>query len=347
MSNAGGTRERLSFLDAARGLAALLVLAEHGLDASLPEFLPALLGHGFLGRAGVILFLLISGFIIPASLEQIACNVRFWLRRFFRLFPAYWLSIALAWCCWKSGLWNSVGPSIQTGDWFFNLTMLQGFLARPHVWGVFWTLQLELIIYVTFSLLFTAGLLQWLSRLAGLALASYALIGLARPLLEGNPFGIGGQRLLYFAPLAGALAQRLVTGQSGSRMLSVWVLAQASILAVVWSINHLLFPEQITTACLREQACTWGIAYLCFFLLLAARQHTMPPLACWLGRISYSVYLLHPLVLLVLARTHWPAWVFLPALLAGTLVLAELAYRSLELPGIALGRALERRWLGL
>jgi peptidoglycan/LPS O-acetylase OafA/YrhL len=47
----------------------------------------------------------------------------------------------------------------------------------------------------------------------------------------------------------------------------------------------------------------------------------------------------------LLLPRHWPAWAFLPALLGGTLLLAELAYRTVEAPGIALGRVAERRWL--
>jgi peptidoglycan/LPS O-acetylase OafA/YrhL len=346
MPSAASVKERLGFLDVARALAALLVLAEHGLNTCLPHYLPSFLPSATLGRAGVILFLLISGFIIPASLEHGGSNARFWLRRFFRLFPAYWLSLAVAFgYCWRSGQFVSAMPSVKTGDWLLNLTMLQGFFARPHVWGVFWTLQLELVIYVTCSLLFTAGLLRRSSWIAWLAVAGYALMGLGRPLLEGKPFGFNGQRFLYFAPLAGLMAQRYFAGRFGGRSLLAWGLAQVGILAAVWSVNHALFPAEMTTACLWEWACTWGVACACFFLLLAARDRPMPSAGRWMGRISYSVYLLHPFVLMVLSPAHGPAWAFLLGLLAGTLLLAELAYRFVELPGIALGRAVERRWL--
>jgi peptidoglycan/LPS O-acetylase OafA/YrhL len=335
-------RERLDFLDAARGLAALFVLAEHGMAACVPGYLAWARDHVDLGQVGVVLFLLISGFIIPVSLEQGGSNARFWLRRCFRLFPAYWLSIVVGfgcYCCCDAICF----PPLETGDWLLNLTMLQGFCNRPHLWGVFWTLQLELVIYGACSLLFTVGLLRRADWIAGLVLAGYLGIGLAQPLLLDKPFGINGRRFLYFAPLVGLVAQRCWAGQSWRGTLPALMLGQAFLLPAVWWVNHAWFPAAMTAACLRELAGTWGLAYACFFLLLATRRWQLPA-ACWLGRISYSVYLLHPFVLALVGLTDLPPWAFLPALLAGTLLVADLAYRFVEVPGIATGRALERRW---
>ena len=67
-----------------------------------------------------------------------------------------------------------------------------------------------------------------------------------------------------------------------------------------------------------------------------------PPLV-FLGRISYSLYLLHLLVLFALVRTASPAvsvyWL-LPAALVLSIGLAWLSYRAVELPSIRLGRHL-------
>src|SRR5260370_40633250 len=78
--------ERLEFLDFARGLAALLVVVAHGLATCVPGFLHWSLTHLDLGRAGVVLFLLISGFIIPTSLGKGGNLGKVWWSRFFRLF---------------------------------------------------------------------------------------------------------------------------------------------------------------------------------------------------------------------------------------------------------------------
>src|SRR5436305_756561 len=87
------TRERLSFLDVARGAAALLVLVEHGLYACVPGYIQYAQAHVVIGEAGILVFFLISGFVIPMSLENGGTNAGFWLRRSFRLLPVYWFGI--------------------------------------------------------------------------------------------------------------------------------------------------------------------------------------------------------------------------------------------------------------
>ena len=82
------------------------------------------------------------------------------------------------------------------------------------------------------------------------------------------------------------------------------------------------------------------------------------PLLLWLGRISYSVYLMHIPVLYLVFRAitrldgHIGGWKFLALALPGTLVatiaLAAATYLFIELPGMRLGRRLadQRRPLG-
>src|SRR5581483_1243341 len=113
-------------LDVARGVAALVVLLEHGLEMTWPGYTEWSLVHVNLGKIGVLLFLLVSGFIIPVSLEAGGSNARFWLRRFFRLYPAYWLSILLTYGYCRG--WGAPWPVHDARTWLVNLTMLQGFL---------------------------------------------------------------------------------------------------------------------------------------------------------------------------------------------------------------------------
>src|SRR4051794_2081867 len=83
---------RLAWLDAIRGVGASAVLLEH----LLYRFLPGLRPYWFnLGMYGVLVFFLVSGYIIPASLEHRGDVRAFWIGRFFRLYPLYLLVTGL------------------------------------------------------------------------------------------------------------------------------------------------------------------------------------------------------------------------------------------------------------
>ena len=94
------TAPRLDWLDALRGYAALVVVLFH--------LSPTVIGPGAhmavfrvidLGKYGVLLFFLVSGYVIPMSLERHGSLRRFWIGRLFRIYPAYLFAIAFLIAC--------------------------------------------------------------------------------------------------------------------------------------------------------------------------------------------------------------------------------------------------------
>jgi len=100
------------------------------------------------------------------------------------------------------------------------------------------------------------------------------------------------------------------------------------------------------------QTQNFGVAYLIGVALFVATLlfwKRPPEMIVWMGSISYSLYLLHPIVLYPLAWVltfvvSWPAPLGLGTLLlvlgAGSLALAALSYRWFELPAINYARRL-------
>ena len=101
----GGTQRFLA-LDTLRGVAILMVVVGH--------FLPDRLVFGgiahhvnSLGRGGVILFFLLSGYLIFRNVER-QDTATFLSRRLFKIFPAYSVNVALIFAL---GYFNSAPPT--------------------------------------------------------------------------------------------------------------------------------------------------------------------------------------------------------------------------------------------
>src|SRR5215212_1633861 len=136
--------ERLHFLDALRGVAALAVFFAHACGVLFPGFNDIAFSRFDLGNFGVMLFFLCSGFIIPVSLERQGSLRVFWLRRLFRLFPLYWLTIAILLLKGYAAGWRGFPASFfasPLGYLAANMTMLQILFGYPHMVGLAWTLM--------------------------------------------------------------------------------------------------------------------------------------------------------------------------------------------------------------
>ncbi|RKT15813.1 peptidoglycan/LPS O-acetylase OafA/YrhL [Streptomyces sp. 1114.5] len=168
---------RLGWLDALRGLAALAVAMHHfGLLDKLPHGarVPQYLDLGFFG---VMLFFLVSGYIIPASLERHG-NVRaFWTGRIFRIHPAVIVTVVGCLLVLPRDATSVQGfafahPLLSATA---NALMLQDLMGVPSTLGVLWSLSYEMVFYYFVTALFVLG---WHRRSAPIAFgfAAVALV---------------------------------------------------------------------------------------------------------------------------------------------------------------------------
>jgi peptidoglycan/LPS O-acetylase OafA/YrhL len=338
-------KDRLVFLDIARGIAALLVVVSHGLNAWIPGYMDWSAGRINLGSIGVHLFFVITGFIIPASLCRNGSLSRFWLRRFFRLFPLYWTVIAVCWLSTLTGHPTGQVTLDRPWAWIANLGMVQSFTGQRHVLAIFWTLTWELMIYGACSVLYLLGLLRrphlviWM-----MVLSAYVAGGIWRPLAEGERFVVGGRMFYVLGPFFGAAFEAYHSGRLSRRGLTRLVMCFYLAIAAMLVVNGLICPEPATQAGeLWRFFGHWFFAFTGFAILYATRHRLSHGFFSWCGRISYSAYLWHAIVVEALVLSGCPNWLYLPALVIGTLAISAISYRFIESPGIALGRVLESR----
>lgn len=309
--------KRLECLDALRGIAALLVVLQHMLEQAVPHF--ALLQWCNIGRLGVFLFFLISGFVVPFSIKGDRPLQRFAISRAARLLPALWLSIAIMLA------FESATPGIIMA----NMAMIARPLGLPELAGAYWTLSYELAFYLAVAALFSLGLLRRAPVVGLITLAGLALV------IPAIPTGYAGV-LLNLALLFTGLLLRLALLE-GDRAARPWAIAATLGLLLAGSAYALLFDggnPRIDGV----PRLTASVLAVIVFVAVIVRQPQAGRVPVYLGTISYSVYLfqepvlraLHPLLAI-------DATLYLLGVLAVLIAVASAVYHWVERPFIALG----------
>ena len=331
---------RLDVVDTFRGLAVLSVMAFHftvaltrplfrldsyHYDGRFPGWLEA-------GRYGVHVFFVISGLVIALTLVRSKTALEFAGRRFARIYPAFLFAVSLALVTTAMD-----GPPFGPrglGDYVANLTLLAPHLGRPWIDESYWTLLVEA--------------------------KFYCVCGLAYVVLRRN-FWIG---LIGYCALAAAVAQHWTWGAHVWLFsdltpyflagVSAWLFCcerrrrAAGLCLAVSLLLEAYYNFGLPRTCAFQGVClhlapdTVAWAYLAatigglLLLLAAGVRRGIGPLT-WVGRISYSLYLVHAFLGLWVIRTLKAAHVPDLAALAGAVMIsfavATLMFTFVEEPG--------------
>ncbi|MEO5706875.1 MAG: acyltransferase [Alteraurantiacibacter sp.] len=315
--------KRLECLDALRGIAALLVVLQHVLELAVPHFV--LLQWCNIGRLGVFLFFLISGFVVPFSIRGEQPLKRFAISRMARLLPALWLSIAVML------LFESASaPAIIA-----NMTMVARPLALPELAGAYWTLSYELGFYLVVAALYAAGQLRRAWVVGGVTLVTLALV---IPALAAGHAGV----FLNFAFLLTGLVLRLALFEN-DKAARLWAAACTLALVTVGAAYALLFDGgNPRIDGLPRLTATIGAVLV--FLAVVIRQPQAGRVPVYLGAISYSIYLFQEPVLRSLnGLLAVNGTLYALAVLGGLIALAAAVYELVEKPFMALGKRVNTR----
>ena len=141
---------RFEELDSLRGIASIIVLMYH-FTMGRPE-----VEYGFeLGVTGVDLFFIISGFVIFFSLERVNNQKQFLIKRFFRIFPTYWIGVTYTFLVILTySIYTSDFTLLDVKQYLINLTMIQFYFDVKDLDGPYWTMLVELNFYVCVSIFY-------------------------------------------------------------------------------------------------------------------------------------------------------------------------------------------------
>ncbi|MGE3312609.1 MAG: acyltransferase family protein [Limisphaerales bacterium] len=387
-----GEPGHLGFLDGVRGLAALWVVVGHCMIfggwvwAKFPEPVIA-----------VDVFMFVSGYLMVHQWTRRVGDgwawnreaaIEFWIRRFFRIVPVYYLVLGLMFLNWDTlaegfKALQSANPGRWSGqpaydpanwddgpkNWVLRLTFLFGLLpgyAASSFTGD-WSLSLEMQFYAVFPLALMAmrrwgpAPLAWGAvlialavreatlRLQGLAPGTQLIYPLPSLLLLKMPVFLVG---MIVAEVNRSLRGGIEPARSMRNLVLALVVASLSswhIVVVAALTFHLVAPAVGPSAGGPSSQNPTGTVRRWLGQALGNRLMT------FLADASYSVYLVHSLVIPVaggwLLKQPWfeampgrsRVGVLLAVVLGVTYPVAFVLHHGVERPGIELGRRIVRR----
>lgn len=373
---------RLKELDALRGLAALTVFIAHILaifkNATAPEFAavgPLMklldltpLSILWASSQAVLLFFILSGFVLTTMLAQRTRSYSdYIIRRSVRLWIPYAASIALAAMLivqfgsekipdLSPWLNKFLGTQFTWSSFLAHLAFV-GHYPSDEFNFVVWTVQQEMRISLIMPLILAFVMRHSLRNTVLLfSILSIACIPLVHLVWRtGFPD-------LYTYPATGHYVLFFVIGI----LMAIHLPAIRSFYSalsrparIAGAIGALLFYSSIPNAIAQAAGVKLGMFFhwllipgTCLVMIYAmcssrVKKLLNRPVFDFFGRISYSLYLYHGILLVFAMHMFYgkySLWIILPVCFGATILISTLMYRWIEVPSIKAGKKLAARW---
>lgn len=309
------------------------------------------------GGIGVQLFFLISGYLIIQSAERNTLG-DYARARFFRIFPVYWV-VLIGLMLVETALQPALRTMLQEGypHFLLNLLNLQQLSVRSSLFfdriHVGWTLTVELFWYaIAVVLALAAHRVRWRHFWLGVLLASTLL-----SIVWLKTANTGALDFLYqsqarnagmeFSPgLQHALIKSNIVGYLYFFVLGAVIYRYEAVLrripsSVLWPVALLLIllwsKWQVVVGLAPQPLAAVGLG--CVFLLFLKLPPLQDMLSRYIGKISYSLYLVHAKVMVVIyAQWQWSGAAAHITVVAVSLLAATALYYAVEQPMIEYGK---------
>jgi peptidoglycan/LPS O-acetylase OafA/YrhL len=311
-------KSRLQVLDSLRAIAAMAVIIFH---TTAYQF--------NFGRYGVQLFFIISGFVIFKTVESANTAKEFVIKRFFRLYPAYWVAIIITTIAVN---FFSTTKHVSIKEFLFNLTMLQEHFKIENIDWSYWSLTPELFFYFYMTVLI---FFKWVKFIFPVC-AAWMVIILCNYFFKIEThfiwikfFNIRHGQLF----IAGIMFYRIFYSKGN-------VVYNYIMLAATFLTSLLVYSAQYG---LRDMAIAIPLFYSLFLLFITGKLEFLKlrPLI-FIGNISYPLYLIHQRISLTIIEhyDYTSHYALVALLILVFIVIAYFIHLLIEIPGQKLGKKL-------
>ncbi|NRR15832.1 acyltransferase family protein [Bacillus pacificus] len=349
--------KRIKELDSIRGLAALTVVFGHFclMLPSLPnsiKFSP--LRFLWAGGEAVIVFYVLSGFVLSMALYH--SKINYWgylIKRFVRIYIPYYFWIIVTFVLFI--LFSSY-EVVGLRDWFYDrwqgsttkLDILNHFVLLNNFFTenynpVIWSLAQEMRISIVFPLLFLLFYkLNWKKTI--LFALSFSLISVVLNMLhigKAEGFYNGYADTLHFTSMfmVGMLLfkyqEKLIYSYRNMKKFKKGFLIVLGVILYLYSILIYGFSRNDTTFLLKDWGVVMGVSIFIIMAMsnLKVKAFLNKSVFVYLGEISYSIYLCHFPIMMVLFKllyTKIPIFFLLTLCSAMTLLFSIVSYHLIE-----------------
>lgn len=340
----GTANKRLHFLDSSRGLAALVVLLSHFQLTLLPQ-----LNHSWLmktpfhlmldGTSAILYFFILSGFVLTLSIKSdekisIGNYVKFIILRIFRIYPAFIFTLLITYVVihnieagpttWLSQYWKTQHDFHS----LVNQAVLIVRLPNDPLLRLIpqdWTLSIEIAISMFLPLL----VFTFRKKSTFFLIVIYLLV----QFLKIDPFIFDFSLGIFMACNLEALKNKWANNKYKIYLLGFALLLMCADFA---------FPDlmKVTDTILIHHK-SWGLAIILWAIISSVKIQRFlkfKPMI-FLGKISYSFYLLHFIILFIMLRFFTlNTAAFLIVYLIITVLISSLTYYLIENPSNKISR---------
>jgi peptidoglycan/LPS O-acetylase OafA/YrhL len=347
---------RYAYIDSLRCFAIILVLLAHTSivgSINYPGWLYDLT-YIYIGPRGVQLFFVVSAFTLYMSWSRRKSNEKhilrnFYIRRFFRIAPLFYF--AIIYFLYIQNYWNGNPNHITTSNILSTFFFING-AVPPWINNIVyggWSITVEMTFYIFFPFIISklysirvavivTFITMILAQFLRLNMNNLPIFHSSYPTYTFEFFP--SQLPVFLIGITLFLLMKNVWSQKDKKMLKIFTVFSIILLIIQFTFKLHFIPGYYL----------YGIffGFLIYFLSVKPIRLLVNPVTVHIGKVSYSIYLSHIIVLYFLAKNnlinYYPQYPILNFILRFSLLLlistcvATVLYYLIERPGEKLGK---------